>query len=128
MRLFSLLSLVLLPLSALAAKKTPGGKFWSFQSKALQSSPVKLNDASYEELTTAPRDYSAVILLTAVEARFGCQLCREFQPEWDIVGKSWTRGDRQGTTRTLFGTLDFADGKNTFQKVGQLSIDEQSAR
>ena len=127
MKLFSLLSLALLPLGALAAKKAPGGKFWGFQSKALQSSPVKLNDASYEELTTAPRDYSAVILLTAVEARFGCQLCREFQPEWDIVGKSWVKGDRQGATRTLVGTLDFADGKNTFQKVGSLSFDEQCA-
>ncbi|MCJ1389790.1 oligosaccharyl transferase subunit ost3/OST6 [Xylographa bjoerkii] len=117
MKILSILSLALLPLSALAAKKTPGGKFWNFQSKALQSSPVKLNDASYEELTTAPRDYSAVVLLTAVEAHFGCQLCREFQPEWNIVGKSWTKGDRQGATRTLFGTLDFADGKNTFQKL-----------
>lgn len=78
---------------------------------------MKLDDASYEELTKTPRDYSAVVLLTALEARFGCNLCKEFQPEWEILGKSWTRGDKAGESRVLFGTLDFTDGKATFQKV-----------
>lgn len=117
MKLSLLLPLALLPWSSLAAKKSSANKFSDFHSKAVHSSPVKLNDATYEELTTVPRDYSTLVLLTAIEAKFGCQLCRDFQPEWDIIAKSWVKGDRPGTTRTLFGTLDFADGKATFQKV-----------
>ena len=120
MRIVSLFTLALLPLTALSAKKAPPTRFEKFHSKALSTSPIRLDDASYEDLTKAPRDFSAVVLLTALEARFGCHLCKEFQPEWDILAKSWTRGDKQGGSKVLFGTLDFTDGKATFQKVRYL--------
>src|ERR1700759_726864 len=71
---------VLLPCMAFAAKKSDTDKFKQFHSKALASAPLKLDDVSYGQLTAAPRDYSVAVLLTAMESRFGCQLCREFQP------------------------------------------------
>lgn len=104
-------------LSLVAAKQNPTGKFEDYHVKLLSGNPLKLDDTSYNDLTSAPRNYTTVILLTAVEARFGCQLCRDFQPEWDLIGKSWNRGDRAGETRVLYGTLDFSEGKGTFQKV-----------
>ena len=108
----------LLPFVSLAAKQDPRNRYQDYHAKSLSSAPLKLDDASYDELTAAPRDFSAAILLTALEARFGCQLCRDFQPEWDLLGKSWARGDRDGKSQMLYGTLDFIDGKGTFQKVG----------
>lgn len=78
---------------------------------------MKLGDVAYKSLTTVPRDYSVAVLLTAIDARFGCQLCREFQPEWDLLAKSWTKGDKKAESRLLFGTLDFADGRETFMSV-----------
>lgn len=124
MKLIELLTLALLSLSCFAAKKSSLGTFESYHAKSQASAPLKLDDAAYEELTATPRNHSVVVLLTALEARFGCQLCRDFQPEWDLLGKSWAKGDRKGDTRTLLGTLDFADGKGTFQKVGNVSICE----
>lgn len=91
--------------------------FKEYHAKTLQSTLLKLEDASYAELTSSPRNYSVVILLTAIEARFGCQLCRDFSSEWETIGKSWIRGDSRGELRVLYGTLDFIDGKETFQKV-----------
>lgn len=118
MRVFQALTALLLPLTALAAKKPSGDKFQEFHSKQVSASaPLKLNDASYADLTTAPRDYSVAVLLTALEARFGCGLCQEFQPEWNLLAKSWVKGDRSGESRLVFGTLDFTDGKGTFQSV-----------
>jgi oligosaccharyltransferase complex subunit gamma len=117
MRWLQLLTASLLPFTALAAKKSTGDRFNDFRAKAASSGSLKLDDASYAKLTKAPRDYSVAVLLTALEQRFGCQLCRDFQPEWDLLGKSWTKGDKQGESRLLFGTLDFVDGKNTFQSV-----------
>lgn len=117
MRWLQLLAASLLPFTALAAKKPAADRFDDFRSKSL-SGPLKLDDAAYAKLTKAPRDYSVAVLLTALETRFGCVLCREFQPEWDLVGKSWTKGDKEAKSRLLFGTLDFVDGKNTFQSVG----------
>lgn len=117
MKLAGLLFLTLLPFACLGAKGPSGGAFEKYHAKSQLSAPLRLDDASYDELTTTPRNHSVVVLLTALEARFGCQLCRDFQPEWDLLAKSWAKGDRHGNSRILLGTLDFADGKGTFQKV-----------
>ncbi|KAL8942102.1 MAG: hypothetical protein Q9211_001541 [Gyalolechia sp. 1 TL-2023] len=102
----------------MAAKAKTMDKFEQYHSKFISGlSPLKFDDTSYETLTATPRNYSVAVLLTALEARFGCQLCRDFQPEWDVVGRSWIRGNKKGDVRLLFGTLDFADGKGTFQKL-----------
>ncbi len=99
------------------AKGFTDGKFEAYHLKSTSSGPLQLNDKTYEDVTAAPRNYTAAILLTALEARFGCQLCRDFQPEWDLIAKSWSRADTSGQHRVLYGTLDFIDGKATFQKV-----------
>ncbi|QIW99788.1 hypothetical protein AMS68_005306 [Peltaster fructicola] len=115
------LSLVgfLLPLSTIAAKAPKAERYDDFHAKQISSSgsPLKLNDRTYDELTKAPRDYSVAVLLTALDARFGCALCHDFQPEWDALSKSWIKGDKAGESRLLYGTLDFTDGKETFQKL-----------
>jgi oligosaccharyltransferase complex subunit gamma len=115
MHILKTLIVTLLPSLAFAAKKDT--KKDRFDATFAKPAPVKLDDISYGKLTTAPRDYSVAVLLTALENRFGCQLCREFQPEWDLLAKSWTKGDRKGASRLLYGTLDFSDGKNTFSSV-----------
>ncbi len=117
MRVFNTFIIALLPLTAFSAKKSAIDRFQEVHSKALLSTPLKLVDSIYDQLTATPRNYSVAVLLTALEARFGCQLCQEFQPEWDILAKSWTKGDKSGESRLVYGTLDFADGKNTFQSA-----------
>lgn len=117
MRLFGDLLFALLLAPCLAAKKATTDRFPDFHAKSLASSPLKLSDASYGRLTKAPRDYSVAVLLTALESRFGCVMCTEFQPEWELLAKSWTKGDKKGESRLIYGTLDFVDGKDTFQSV-----------
>lgn len=114
MKISSLISTLALPLATFAAKK-PTDRFSTSFSKTL---PLKLDDGSFSHLTTAPRDYGIAVLLTALEPRFGCAVCQEFQPEWDVLARSWQKGDKAGASRLLFGTLDFMDGKGTFQSLG----------
>jgi oligosaccharyltransferase complex subunit gamma len=109
------LPLLLLPFSALAAKKASSDRFVAARAKSF---PVKLDDSKFSKLTAGPRDFGSAILLTALEAKFGCGACREFQPEWELLSKSWYKGDKGGESRTVFATLDFVDGKATFQSVG----------
>jgi oligosaccharyltransferase complex subunit gamma len=97
--------------------KSSEEKFQQYHTKALTSAPLKLADSGYRTLTSTPRDYSVSVLLTAMDTRFGCQLCREFQPEWELLARSWTNGDKKGESRTIFATLDFADGRETFVSV-----------
>jgi hypothetical protein len=118
MKLLSLITAALLPLTALAAKKPTGDLFQKYNAKQLSASgSFKLDDKTYGQLTKAPRDYSVAVLLTALEARFGCGLCNDFQPEYDLLARSWSKGDKAGEGRLLFATLDFLDGKATFQSV-----------
>ncbi|KAK5137999.1 hypothetical protein LTR08_005796 [Meristemomyces frigidus] len=118
MKLLTLLTTALLPLTALAAKKPAADRFAEYHAKQLSAAgSIKLTDKSYSELTKAPRDYSVAVLLTALESRFGCNLCNEFQPEWELLSKTWAKGDKAGEGRLLFGTLDFVDGKSTFQSL-----------
>lgn len=122
MKLHSLLTALLIPIhTTFAARKSPSAgvdRFLEYNAKQLSAGgPLRLNDASYDALIKTPRDYSVAVLLTALEARFGCNLCNEFQPEWEMLGKQWAKGDREGEGRLLFGTLDFADGRQTFQSV-----------
>ena len=118
MRIPRILVTALLPLVALAAKKSPGDRFQDYHAKQVSSlAPIKVDDVSYNQLTKTPRDYAVAVLLTALDMKFGCSLCHEFQPEWDLLAKSWTKGNKQGESRLVYATLDFTDGKQTFQSV-----------
>ncbi|KAK2762824.1 oligosaccharyl transferase subunit ost3/OST6 [Arachnomyces sp. PD_36] len=88
----------------------------SFKELSRLPSPIELDDSAYDDITSQPRDYHVVVLLTALEARYGCELCREFQSEWDVIVRSWNKGN-QDETKLVFGSLDFSQGKNTFQKL-----------
>ena len=114
MKLTTVLTTFALTLGATAAKKD-SDRFTKQYAKPL---PLKLTDTSFASLTRTPRDYSLAILLTAIEPRFGCQACQDFQPEWEVLGRSWQKGDKKGEGRVLMGTLDFLDGKGTFQQLG----------
>ncbi|KAI1179283.1 OST3/OST6 family protein [Nemania sp. FL0916] len=112
------LSLAALPLGWAAKSSSSADRFQTYHSQALSSSPLKLADSTYRKLTSAPRDYSVAVLLTALDAKYGCQLCGIFQPEWDILAKSWIKGDKAGDSRLILSTLDFTDGRETFMSLG----------
>ncbi|TGJ80968.1 hypothetical protein E0Z10_g7792 [Xylaria hypoxylon] len=115
----ALLSIVALPLGSFAAKSSSSAsRFQTFHTQAVSSSPLKLSDSTYKKLTSAPRDYAVAVLLTALDAKYGCQLCTAFQPEWEVLSKSWTKGDKKGESRLILSTLDFAEGRDTFMSLG----------
>lgn len=113
MRVLQLLLAASLSIFSVAAKKSPSA-FDIYQKKQF---PITLNEQQYDELTSVPRDYYSAVVLTALDAKYACGICREFQPEWDVIGKSWQKGDKKGQSRVLFATLDFDQGRNVFMKV-----------
>ncbi|RKF61572.1 Magnesium transporter protein 1 [Erysiphe neolycopersici] len=115
MKLWTGVLFLLLNLNNVIAKSPVKDKFQHFYSKP---APLILDDSSFTRLTAKPRDYSVAVFLTAMDSRFGCHLCRQFQPEWDLLAKSWTKNDKHGDTRLVFATLDFNVGRNVFQALG----------
>jgi len=55
-------------------------------------------------------------MFTALVSKFGCMLCKEVQPEYELLAKSW-RGQHKTGDGLLFSMLDFAKGHETFMKV-----------
>ncbi|PHH67390.1 hypothetical protein CDD81_160 [Ophiocordyceps australis] len=106
--------------STVTAAKSPQQRFNDFKhlEQTTVKGPLVLNDASFQAMTAAPRDFAAAVLLTAKDPRFGCAMCREIQPEWELLGRSWANGDKQGEARMLFATIDFADARDTFVSLG----------
>lgn len=117
MRLINFVLLLTFSCLGLAVKPKPAASKFDTYLARKPSFPLNLDEKEYEELTGTPRDYSVAVLLTALDARFACELCRNFQPEWDIIGKSWQKGDKKGQHRVLFTTLDFERGRNVFVRV-----------
>ena len=113
MRVLQVLAVAALSISTVVAKKSPS----AFDVYHKKQSPITLTEQTHDEITSAPRDYYAAVLLTALDAKYACGICREFQPEWDLLAKSWQKGDKKGEHRLLFGTLDFDQGRNVFVKV-----------
>ncbi|RVX73469.1 hypothetical protein B0A52_03111 [Exophiala mesophila] len=118
MHLFRYLALTVLSLTAVSAKKAPAAtKFNTYLAQQAVAAPIELDETAYAELTTAPRDYSLAVLLTARAPKYSCGICREFDTEWKILGSSWHRQDKTGQHRVLFGTLDFDQGVNVFKQL-----------
>lgn len=108
--------LFLLSIVSVVAQSSSDAKLEKFQALS-HSGPVELDAAAFDELTSKPRDYYAAVILTARDVRYGCAMCREFQPEWELISRSWNRGDKPDGLNVVFGTLDFDQGRMVFQKV-----------
>jgi len=122
MRLLQLLALPALPLIISAAKPSEKSAFSTyFPLQASSLAPFEVDVKAYDELTAPSRDYSFAILLTAVDSKYMCKPCQDFESEWELIGKSWQRGDRKGEQRVLFGTMDFDKEKAIFQRVSHCS-------
>lgn len=117
MKLLPALSSLLCLLSGALCAQSTANTFEEYQSLS-RSAPLDLDDSVYDAIASTPRDYHAAVLLTATNPQFGCALCRAFEPEWELIARSWNKGyEPDSTPRLLFGTLDFNNGKRTFQKV-----------
>ena len=117
MQISNLLALCALPFLSLAAKSPNTSAFEKYSSLQGSSPTIDLDATGYDELTGGQRDYSVAVLLTAIDKKYQCKLCREFQPEWEMIGRSWQKGDKKKETRTLFATIDFDREKTIFQRV-----------
>jgi len=79
---------------------------------------IKLDERTYDMLTSPKRTWSAAIQLTAMDARRRCTPCKEFDPSFREVGRSWSAVPAEHRDSHFFATLDFDNGMTVFQKLG----------
>ncbi|BGP70884.1 oligosaccharyltransferase complex subunit gamma [Rhodotorula toruloides] len=113
--LASPLLLALLP--GLVAAATP--QLDKFRALAKRNGGLlSLDAASYDELTSSPRDYSVSVVLTALGAQYKCQPCQLLQPEYTLLAKQWSSTKKSSDEEHFFAYLDFQNGPEVFQRLG----------
>ncbi|RWS15392.1 tumor suppressor candidate 3-like isoform X2, partial [Dinothrombium tinctorium] len=64
-----------------------------------------------------PRNYSFVIMMTALMPQRQCQICRHADEEFRIVANSW-RYSPMFSNKLFFGSVDFDECPRIFQQLG----------
>ncbi|TFK54867.1 oligosaccharyl transferase subunit OST3/OST6 family [Heliocybe sulcata] len=113
------LALLCLSLHVLAAKDSAREQLVQLASK--NNGVVRLDEKTYDLLTSPDRDWSAAVHLTALDKRRRCNPCREFDPSWNAVAKAWSTVPRSERDNHFFATLDFDEAPTVFQKLGLAS-------
>lgn len=82
---------------------------------------IRLDDKTYEMLTAPQRNWSATILFTAMDKRRRCGPCKEFDPAWNAVAKSWTTVPKESRNDHFFAVIDFDETPSVFTKLRMAS-------
>lgn len=110
------LSLLALPAIVLAAQDSPRQQLVKLAAK--NNGVINLDAETFDLLTSPERDWSASIHFTALDKRRKCGPCKEFNPSWVAVAKSWSKVAPSERDSHFFATFDFEDNLATFKKLG----------
>lgn len=114
-----LIWLVALAPYAIAQKKKETGK--SLEEKVSQlmdlsakRSVIRLNGNKFRDLVrNAPRNYSMVVMFTALSAQRQCAICKQAHDEFQLVANSY-RYSQFYSNKLFFAMVDFDEGPDVF--------------
>ena len=101
---------------------------WTDVASRSSSNVIRLDENSFDQLIPTERNYTVVgilpfcsvadvqVTLTAMGGQYQCLLCREFDPEFAIVAKSWRKA-HPDSDAVFFAKLDLGEGRSVFVKV-----------
>lgn len=82
---------------------------------------IRLNSDKFQQLVKAtPRNYSFIIMLTALSPHRKCTICRQANEEFQIVANSW-RYSSAYSNRVFFGLVDYDECTDVFAALKQNS-------
>ncbi|KAG9461163.1 hypothetical protein GDO78_017868 [Eleutherodactylus coqui] len=78
---------------------------------------IRMNGDKFRRLIKAPpRNYSVVVMFTALQSHRQCVVCKQADEEYQILANSW-RYSSAFTNRIFFAMVDFDEGSDVFQMV-----------
>ncbi|XP_076651727.1 oligosaccharide transferase gamma subunit isoform X1 [Halictus rubicundus] len=84
---------------------------------ALARPVIKFNSAKFKEyVRTTPRNYSVIVMFTAMAPQRQCQICRHAKDEFVIVANS-LRYLQSHNKKLFFASVDFDEGSDVFQMM-----------
>uniref|UniRef100_A0AAQ5YFT1 Dolichyl-diphosphooligosaccharide--protein glycosyltransferase subunit MAGT1 n=1 Tax=Amphiprion ocellaris TaxID=80972 RepID=A0AAQ5YFT1_AMPOC len=88
---------------------------------ASKRSVIRMNGDKFRRFVKAPpRNYSVVIMFTALQPQRQCGVCRQADEEFQVLANSW-RYSSAFTNRVFFASVDFDEGSDVFQMLNMNS-------
>lgn len=82
-----------------------------------KKSVIRMDGDKYRSyLKSTPRNYSVILMLTALQAQRQCAVCKQANEEFQIVANSW-RFSAQYSNKLFFAMVDFDEGSDVFSAL-----------
>ncbi|XP_046706316.1 magnesium transporter protein 1 [Silurus meridionalis] len=82
---------------------------------------IRMNGEKFRRFVRAPpRNYSVIIMFTALQPQRQCGVCRQADEEYQILANSW-RYSSAFTNKIFFAMVDFDEGSDVFQMLNMNS-------
>jgi len=82
-----------------------------------KKSVIRMDGDKYKSyLKSPPRNYSVILMLTALQAQRQCAVCKQANEEFQIVANSW-RFSAQYSNKLFFAMVDFDEGSDVFSAL-----------
>ncbi|XP_029627966.1 dolichyl-diphosphooligosaccharide--protein glycosyltransferase subunit MAGT1 [Salmo trutta] len=82
---------------------------------------IRMNGEKFRRFVKAPpRNYSVVIMFTALQPQRQCGVCKQADEEYQILANSW-RYSSAFTNKVFFAAVDFDEGSDVFQMLNMNS-------
>lgn len=82
---------------------------------------IKLNGDKFSKFIgsqSVPRNYSFIVMMTAMAPHRSCMICRQANDEFMITASSFRNSPHFDSKRLYFGSVDFDDGSDIFNSLG----------
>jgi len=121
-RLLILSPVLLLALAALASasdkkKDALADKVSQLVDLSTKKAVIKLNGNKFRDFVkSAPRNYSIIVMFTALSASRQCAVCKQAADEYQLVANSY-RYSQLFSNKLFFAMVDFDEGPDVFQSM-----------
>ncbi|KAL4230859.1 tumor suppressor candidate 3 [Mactra antiquata] len=76
---------------------------------------IRMNGEKFKQYVRGvPRNYSVIVMLTALQPQRQCSVCKQANDEFTIVANSWRYSQ---TNKLFFAMVDFDEGSDVFQQL-----------
>ncbi|KAB0372175.1 hypothetical protein FD755_015967, partial [Muntiacus reevesi] len=83
---------------------------------------IRMNGDKFRRLVKAPpRNYSVIVMFTALQLHRQCVVCKQADEEFQILANSW-RYSSAFTNRIFFAMVDFDEGSDVFQMLNNFPL------
>ena len=111
---------VVLCVASAEKKKDAGGladKVSQLVDLSTKKSVIKLNGNKFRDFVkSAPRNYSIIVMFTALSASRQCAICKQASDEYQLVANSY-RYSQLFSNKLFFAMVDFDEGPDVFQSM-----------